>query len=79
MPVMELERQTDSNPAGVHRLLERRYTPMLFLRAPSNRKNSVNCSRPPARRLRLQRTPWRFIMAAGELGGFWTAARHARR
>ena len=72
MPVMELERQTDSNPAGVHGLLERRYSPYAFSPRPvepEKLRQLFEAARSAPSSYNGQ--PWRFVVARREdAGGF---------
>jgi len=67
MPVMELERQTDSNPAGVHGLLERRYSPYAFSPRPvepEKLRQLFEAARSAPSCYNEQ--PWRFVAARRE-------------
>ena len=67
MPVMELERQTDSNPAGVQGLLERRYSPYAFSARPvesEKLRQLFEAARSAPSSYNEQ--PWRFVVARRE-------------
>ena len=67
MPVMELERQTDSSPAGVHGLLERRYSPYAFSPRPvepEKLRQLFEAARSAPSCYNEQ--PWRFVAARRE-------------
>ena len=67
MPVLELERQTDSNPAGVHGLLERRYSPYAFSPRPvepEKLRQLFEAARSAPSSYNEQ--PWRFVVARRE-------------
>jgi len=67
MPVMELERQTDSNPAGVHGLLERRYSPYALSSRPvkpEKLRQLFEAARSAPSSYNEQ--PWRFVVARRE-------------
>jgi nitroreductase len=64
MPVMDLERQTDSIPAGVHGLLERRYSPYAFSPRPvepDKLRQLFEAARSAPSSYNEQ--PWRFVVA----------------
>ena len=67
MPIIELERQTESNPAGVHGLLERRYSPYAFSPRPVEPEKlrllfEAAHSAPSS----YNEQPWRFVVARRE-------------
>ena len=67
MPVMELERQTDRISAGVHGLLERRYSPYAFSPRPVEPEKlrllfEAARSAPSS----YNEQPWRFVVARRE-------------
>ena len=67
MPVMELERQTDRNPAGVHGLLERRFSPYAFSPRPvepGKLRQLFEAARSAPSSYNEQ--PWRFVVARRE-------------
>jgi nitroreductase len=67
MPVMELERQTDTTPAGVQGLLERRYSPYAFSPRPvepEKLRQLFEAARSAPSSYNEQ--PWRFVVATRE-------------